>query len=743
MNRTLALVALPVLAVAALAGCDRPRTASLVGLPNQPPTITLDRGAAGLAGGGTSAYLLTWTARDPDGRVDHFETSDDLEVLRGRDANWRRQDDAAARLSLRSRKALPSPEAAASELSIFAVRAVDDRGAVSVPAIRGFFADNIAPSVQITSPYPSALVNLYVPTSLHIQWQGSDPDGSSGLPVKYKYRLFREGFSEPPFSAILTDPDTLRRYYAPTFQDWDSTSAESTSVQFTNLPSGQNYIFAVVAIDEQGDYSPLFNFNTNLLRFRVTLGNLGPILTVRSALFNYQTASGGFQDDPATAPVFEYPRALAFGVSWSAVPNPGSLLTGYRWALDPASVPGTLTRRTLDVAHGEWSNWSILNTSATIGPFRGAAATAEHRLYIEVMDNVGFSSRLLIRLRPVQSTFAKDLLVVDDTRLPVTTGDIGLWPNAAELDTFLYARGGFQWKGKPAGTVSRPGLLEGYSYDTLGTRTGQSDLTVPLATLSQYRNVLWLTSQASVTNTGAGTIATTPMSAMRYMSGPGRANSLAAYVAAGGRVWLVGLPATANLIPYDRTVNNSPVQTFDSAVMPPELFPGQLTFDGSRWRSQVRVQLSSPSVPVLAPGLASHAPPPQFPGTVELRSSGTDSVPPGRSAAKFYPTSSNYEYLSAPNEIHENALPPYGDAQESVLDTLYRIPISGGQPFPCMTVYWGREGGSVVHTGFDLWSWRRTDCVGFVDGVLNGLWGLQRVPGAAATVAVEAREKNP
>jgi hypothetical protein len=43
-----------------------------------------------------------------------------------------------------------------------------------------------------------------------------------------------------------------------------------------------------------------------------------------------------------------------------------------------------------------------------------------------------------------------------------------------------------------------------------------------------------------------------------------------------------------------------------------------------------------------------------------------------------------------------------------------------------MTSYRGRESGHVVQMGFDLWSWRRSDCVALTDGVLQGMWGLTR-----------------
>src|SRR5258706_551929 len=114
------------------------------------------------------------------------------------------------------------------------------------------------------------------------------------------------------------------------------------------------------------------------------------------------------------------------------------------------------------------------------------------------------------------------------------------WPSAAELDTFLYARGGVPWRcvHDPAGATSVPGLLAGYAFDTLGTRLGlefPADA-APLSRLGQYRHVLWLVDQRSA-ESGAFPGPVTPPEAM---SGPRRASSLAAHVAAGGEAWVAG-----------------------------------------------------------------------------------------------------------------------------------------------------------------------------------------------------------
>jgi hypothetical protein len=142
----------------------------------------------------------------------------------------------------------------------------------------------------------------------------------------------------------------------------------------------------------------------------------------------------------------------------------------------------------------------------------------------------------------------RDLLIVDDTRLTpdarnpatgATDPPRGPWPTAAELDTFLYARGGVPWRDYPAGTLSASGILAGYDFDTLGTR-GIADGNVPLSVLSHYRHVIWMTDDVGATYTGSPVDLLQPVTSLRLMSSPGFQSTLAAYAQQGGKVWLQG-----------------------------------------------------------------------------------------------------------------------------------------------------------------------------------------------------------
>jgi hypothetical protein len=350
----------------------------------------------------------------------------------------------------------------------------------------------------------------------------------------------------------------------------------------------------------------------------------------------------------------------------------------------------------------------------------------------------------------VQPTFDKDLLVVDDTRLEPDKF-VGLcpgnyaqrWPSAAELDTFLYARGGVPWrctKNPPSGVLSIPGILAGYAFDTLGTRGvysgrlgtgGSQSQTIPLSVLAGYRHVLWLADVPSAVMTGS------TVTAMRFMSPYSqRADDVhedGRQALAGGRRHRHGV-----LLPFDRLSNNSGgITRFSSLPQWNEIFPGAMVWEAPHLRSEI-------SVGERAPGRARAGP-------VRVRAGAYGALPrrssrarPQRPACRPRALASQgacstsatraTEFLTQPNVIVEGG--------ESVLDSLYvvqgsSVPIGTGNV--AMTVYHGAEGGQCIWTGFDLWSFQRSQCIELVDGVLQGIWGLPRDPvarGPAGTPAL-------
>jgi len=760
----------PVVLGLLLCGCGLEPGSRL--LPNQPPEVALDRPAGRPSGEQGQRFALSWKGRDPDGMVDHYVFALDPPAVDRVDPTWSRTQEAATTVGFPRGTPMGRLVVAgagdAEDPHVFAVRAVDDAGAMSAPATMAFFGANIAPEVAIVDPRPNAVFTRITGTSLEIRWTGRDLDGQI---TKYKYRLF--GVLNPDFPAIPDfisfvrgDPDSLRRLYAPDFASWDSVGPDVQSVRYTGLTPNTIYLFAITAFDDAGDYDPVFSLNKNLLRFAVTNDSrVFPLICVSSPLFNFCHVSGGDAD-----PHYELPAEAAIPVTWFAYPVPGSTIQDYRWVLDPLDPADEKKRSHPTADPNHWTPWSLGTTSAEIGPFRSQEdGRTEHVLYVQARDIFDRVSTLRIHFALARATHERDLLVVDDTRLTpdqVRQGSLdpprGAWPSAAELDTFLYARGGYPWQGYPAGTLSRPGLLAGYDFDTLGTR-GLPDGIVPLSLLSRYRQVIWMTDDLGSQYPGSPADLLTPIMSLRLMSGPGYMSTLSAYVAQGGKLWLGGGGAGFATLAAWQKRNTIPDEftKFDG-----ELVPGRFMYDFAHWRSALTtkpavygllnskhilslVGLTFPPYNSAAPGRGwmGHGPDhdlnmPNYGklenvaagGVLTPRTCATDPPSPLRGCNSLYLLSTfTAEFMgthasAGSNFIIEDVDPrPNHERLESTLDTLY-VSFGGTAPTgrPIMTYYHGSEGGSVVFSGFPIWHFQRAQCAALVDFVLQDIWGLVR-----------------
>ena len=766
---------LVVAATLVVPGCGS-RLQNTVGLPNQRPVVRLESTFVPAGDAEMSAARLRWTATDPDGRVDHYLVTEDPTAL-NRQLGWVKTSDREQ--TLRFRRATPGGAALAARASrgfqFFAVQAVDERGETSRPDYRAFFGDDVAPTVQITQPRPSGLIYPTVPPTVWIHWQGSDPDGPNGRPTKYKCKLFRRD-SGGPWGIWLSNPDSLRRQFAPGFAGWDSISGDSTQVRLTNLQINSEYLFVITAFDAEGAYDPIFSLDKNMLEMHVTTpGILGPRITLFNEFFTYTYPSGGLPSvvDPSWVIHIQVPAGRPLTVNWYAAPPVGASMGGYRWALDVADLTDESARHNKhDLAH--WSAWGPV-TSATVGPFSGEAATLPHRLYVEAMDENGLTSLGVVEFRLVRPSFDKDLLVVIDTRLrpdwavrsrpDSLMAPVGVWPTQAELDTFLFAVGGVRWRMTPDGTLSPSGLFKGYSYDTLGTRLAVENPTIPLDVLGHYRHIVWMTDGPGSESYSSPLSLTEPTTTLRYMSSPNRENTLATWVRQGGGLWALGGGfGNATNSPWNSMLNDvggKPV--YSSLGTRPDLTPGRFMYDLAHWRSEFRVTtLSQVNITRSPFPIASGGGAPNYgllPAAMGCRDAGSEPLWPNRIPSDFYGCPAltsrrmyGIEYLSQPNLVLEAKNPsPRHQEDIQALDTLmvatdYPLPSPGANPAvdrivnPVMTCYHGRDCGPVVFSGFSLWDFRRTDGAQLVDGVLQGIWGLRRT---ATVVRLASRPQPP
>ena len=777
--RRLAAVPAPfVLAAGLMAGwgCSGKKPTVPIVPGNRPPTVRITNAPLDTTKRNYYVITLNWIGFDPDGRVDHFLFAIDPPKDPGNDTTWTTTTDNTLtrffpcplpdkQIGIQVQPGGDTTYSNSSDFHVFVIKAVDDKGSMSAPVSRAFWSYTLAPSAICTAPAANKLITYYVPPAVLFRWDGTDDDGvRTQKPVKYKFKILSD-LTEVSRLTAHTNPDSVRRYYAPRYwAGWDSTSGDTTQKQFTNLTPGSDYVFVVVAFDEVGAYSPIFSFDNNMIYFRVSFaGAQNPRIGFFNDFFLYEYALGSFlPNDQGQVVKIEVPAGrpgdpndkLTF--NWYATPakdQNGNLIGGpilhYRWAVDIVDLDDPAERSgDNDLAH--WSQWSLLVTQAQIGPYPGGEV---HKFYLEAEDINHLTSLGTVQFTTVRATLGPKILVVNDTRFEVdkvnprtdcyagSNAPAGLWPTKAELDTFLFAVGGMEWKCYPpaGGVISTPGIFNGYDFDTLGTRFRSPDLTFRLAKLGQYGHVVWLTDPVGARYTKGGTDPVSPQTSLRYMNANRQTNTLAAYVRQGGQIWLAGGgAATASIINFDKTSNNltppAPISlTFRGTDN--ELIPGRFMYNQAHWRSEFKqYQLSSGRIRRYLGRLEGRNSVYEgLPPEMEPKTPGTDPFPPnrvGQSPSVFYQGNFFAEFLSAANEILEDTDPGPNETFESTLDTLYKVTSADLQPDTgptalqsvCMTDYRGADNAQFIVTGFSLWAFKRAECKALVDFVLQKLW---------------------
>ena len=142
-----------------------------------------------------------------------------------------------------------------------------------------------------------------------------------------------------------------------------------------------------------------------------------------------------------------------------------------------------------------------------------------------------------------------------------------------------------------------------------------------------------------------------------------------------------------------------------------------------------------------------------LPAEMERKTPATDPIYPNRGSGAFYVNNLEYECLTQANFIVEDSNPdPDIEIPISTLDTLFNVTFSSNdyvpiEPpietgYPAMTSYRGVNDTkpSVIFTGFDIWHFKRSQCVQLVDFVLQHTWGLQRVAPTGPAAAHRSRE---
>ena len=765
--KSLLRIGLGLVALVVALGCAKDKNP--IQIENRRPEVRLTSAPIDTSGLYYYSYTVNWVGFDPDGRVDHYLFTIDPQTLApGQDTVWERTEDNERRLFFKSSERIEEPGGRyiGRDFHVFLIKAVDNTGAQGPYSARAFYSYTVAPQVRILNPTPGAFVAFVTP-SVRLSWSGQDPDGVfTTKPVKYKYILLSAS-SEFPKDLLSAGTDSLRRFYVNhpngPWAGWDSTSADTTQVQFTNLTPGSEYVFTVIGFDEAGAYSPLFDFTTNMITLRVGFaGVLGPRITMFNEFFNYTYPTGGYCVCEKAQVKVEFPGLQKITINWFAEPPAGADIRSYRWALDIEDVFDNTprTNELEDVNH--WSSPSAGVLSADVGPFQGGET---HFFYIEATDNNGLKSLGIVRMSIVVATFENPLLIVDDTRLRADIsgrGDVcpqlpsGPWPTAAEADTFLYARGGVPWRCYPAGSVTRPGIFAGYDFDTLGTRVGKNDLTVPLSRLGKYRHIVWMTDGAGAQTDKAGTNPVSPGTALRWMGRRGGVNTLAAFVKQGGKVWTNGGGAgQAVSFGFNDPTNDRPpvnqTTTFSKNGLRGELGPGRFMYDIAKWQGEFRVLKAVATVQRSLGRFRSTGEYAGLPLRLEAKTSATDPLAveaPTRTSSAFFQTGFDFEFMQVEDNRVVQDVDPDQDVldEQSTLDTLYRVfastlrepsqDVEGSPRQVTMTYAHGPppQNQTFVHSGFPLWFFRREQSQQLVDYVLGQMWGIPKAGVSAAPI---------
>lgn len=726
------MIALRVLAGMLLGAClvtSCAKQSPLQLLPNEPPSVEFTSTPPALGTIGNYSYDLRWAGRDRDGRIEYFQYAVDPSSRASADTLWVTTRQNRQVFSFTADSLGGSSGTVARRSHTVALRAVDDRGGISPVVWVTFTASNILPSIKITSPSASKLISPLVAPDFRVSWTTVDADARSArLPVAIRYKLFGVS-STPSIDDIVLDPDTLMATAGPAFADWDSLPGSATGLNLRGLQPGVTYLLATVAIDEAGGVSAPFSLDSNILRFTVsTAAAVGPILTVTSPYFSVGYSQGGFFSAPSTYFHVEVPAGRRIPVDWSAKSRDGSFVTGFRWAVDLASLDDETPRQDEATDVSRWSQWQ-LGSQAELPAVDPAEAGQTHLFFLEARDNVGALSLVVIAYTAVAASFDRDLLIVDDTRFArdvrLASGCVqaprGVWPTASELDTFLFARGGVPWRCYPSGTLTTPGVFSGYAYDSLVTFGAGN--TLSLSRLSHYRHIVWMVNGDFVLSNDV----TLKFPLLRSLSQTGAANPLQIWLGLGGKLWVVGggIGAATQI---DFEVQGSPSNVFDSASG--ELAPGRFMYNFPHWRSEITGNRTNGAVrSARAVGGWAGAPDyARLPSQLEGKTAATDPPAPNRSnSTDFYRTNCIVEYLSKPNVISEADFAT-GNVS-SVLDTLYETQGgTAGNGFPIMTLYHGSASNGLVCSGFPIWYFQREQAIQLIDWVLQDYWGLPRRP---------------
>ena len=362
------------------------------------------------------------------------------------------------------------------------------------------------PTSQITYPKLLGAQILDLGETVFVKATGEDPDSSSstGRPVAYLMKVLRLDTLEPPVSVLAAHWSLLLEGGDSTWTRYDG---DSLNVNQPIAVPGE-YMVGVRAIAQSGETESTLAFGRNAFKFQaLPYGG-------RPEIFFEEPSAGTFffhgsQDSYES----EVPANTRLFFTWATDTNHyGGTISGYSWGIDLAD-PDSETG---------WSPWSFV---ASVGPLEFEGGTT-HTFHVRARDTVGTIMRGTLTLQVIEMPFDREVLIVDDSF-------DNLDPRDSEHDAF--------WQDLVDDYVANSNLPadQFFTFAVFGDGDrGNVQPNVPaLAELGRYKVIIWNAS-ASGYDSKSGLIQCTGIS-----------TRLAAYLRAGGKLWLDGWMTVAGTIP--------------------------------------------------------------------------------------------------------------------------------------------------------------------------------------------------
>ncbi|MCX5753155.1 MAG: hypothetical protein NTW97_05850 [Candidatus Krumholzibacteria bacterium] len=517
---------IPILFAAAAIFCGGCSDNAFIGSTgtNAPPTIKLVNGPVEQDVVGYKVEL-SWLGEDRDGKVERYE----FVICNGAPLGFNRQDTTGLDKWTKTARTDSIFKLAADQydttLTIggnqfsrfkkthtFFVRAVDDRGSRSEPAYRSFTTWTLAPGVNIDFPpnaFPGHAQTL--PPIVRFHWEGIDPRDDPWHVAKVdSIRYLLTVFTDSTVQELNEHLGSFESRWSP----WIATDAPGDSGVSTiigddeMLDMQKRYVFAVQAQDDAGAVTSIFDMRSNVRVFAL-LKVVGPELAVKETFLGLHKFLGT-KGRPQT---FSLPANFVFSFTWKADASEyGGIISGYRYGWDVADLSNP-------------NEWEVpLSPYTTWAPPR-SFSSGVHTLFVEAVDNNGYSTLAQIEISIFPIDMSRNLLWVDDFYSTDFVQIDYSFPTEKEHDQFWLRICARARDFKPDRDV----------FDTkdLSFIPPRPEL------LWKYRNIIWTYSSDSRFGTWDNMVRFTPESHISTL-GHSTFNLLAYYMASGGHLWTCG-----------------------------------------------------------------------------------------------------------------------------------------------------------------------------------------------------------